>query len=194
MPPKRKLDVSSLSPSKKPRRQAQDIDLYYRIATFENASRVLKNPPVAQLQAAMVAARADEQSVGSSVVYWMRMEDMRSEIRAIENPTLNSFALVEDNRALSAASSFAKKNSIPLLVLFIFSPQDYKAHDRGPRRIDFTLRNLSVVWSKLSDMDIPLVTLSHSPRKTLPEKVIELMETWGSKGLYANAGKSYISD
>jgi deoxyribodipyrimidine photo-lyase len=31
------------------------------------------------------------------------------------------------------------------VVLFILSPEDYHAHDRSPRRIDFTLRNLRII-------------------------------------------------
>lgn len=53
--------------------------------------------------------------------------------------------VVHDNRALSRASEQAVKDKVPLLVLFVLSPQDYIAHDRSPRRIDFTLRNLRVI-------------------------------------------------
>jgi hypothetical protein len=49
---------------------------------------------------------------------------------------------VFDNRALSYASDQAQEDGVPLLVLFVISPQDYAAHDRGSRRIDFMLRNL----------------------------------------------------
>lgn len=49
---------------------------------------------------------------------------------------------VRDNRALAHASAQAQKDGVPLLVLFVLSPQDYAAHDRGARRIDFTLRIL----------------------------------------------------
>lgn len=42
------------------------------------------------------------------------------------------------------ASEKATKESIPLVVLFVISPQDYAAHDRSARRIDFTLRNLEI--------------------------------------------------
>ena len=50
-----------------------------------------------------------------------------------------------DNRALSLASACAKAEGIPLLTLFVLSPQDYIAHDRSARRIDFTLRNLAEI-------------------------------------------------
>ena len=54
-------------------------------------------------------------------------------------------SLVSDNRALAQASARAQEDHVPLLVFFVLSPQDYAAHDRSPRRIDFTLRNLSVL-------------------------------------------------
>lgn len=192
MPPKRQASQVFGSSSKKPKLNAKLPNMYYRIATFENASRVSDDPPVARLQAAVRAAASDEEPVGSSVVYWMRMEDLRSKTQILlffQSKTDNLHP-VDDNRALSAASTLAKRHNVPLLTMFIFSPQDYVAHDRGARRIDFTIRNLADLWSKLDNLNIPLVTLSHASRKTLPEKVIELLEQWGSKNLFANAGET----
>jgi len=79
---------------------------------------------------------------GESVVYWMRMEDMRRKRSQtlIWNHVLIS--KVEDNTALSKASKLAKDLSIPLVTLFVLSPGDYKWHDRSSKRIDFMLRNL----------------------------------------------------
>lgn len=54
-------------------------------------------------------------------------------------------SVVTDNRALAAASKQASQDKIPLIVLFLLSPQDYVAHDRSKRRIDFVLRNLSEI-------------------------------------------------
>ena len=98
---------------------------------------------------------------------------------------------VSDNRALSLASEHAKRENLPLLVIFVFSPQDYIAHDRGARRIDFTLRNLDVLKDKLDSLNIPLYAMSHSPRKTLPQKVIEIAQNLGTKSLFANLGKKF---
>ena len=53
--------------------------------------------------------------------------------------------VVDDNRALSQASKRAREADVPLIVLFVISPQDYVAHDRGPRKIDFVLRNLKSI-------------------------------------------------
>lgn len=56
-----------------------------------------------------------------------------------------TWAIVVDNRALSQASKRAREADVPLIVLFVISPQDYVAHDRGPRKIDFVLRNLESI-------------------------------------------------
>lgn len=54
-------------------------DMYNKIATFENASRVREDPPVAKLQQAIRDARKEQVAdPGKCVVYWMRMQDMRS--------------------------------------------------------------------------------------------------------------------
>jgi deoxyribodipyrimidine photo-lyase len=52
---------------------------------------------------------------------------------------------VADNRALHKASELAQKVDIPIAILFVLSPEDYLAHDRSSRRIDFVLRNLKLL-------------------------------------------------
>lgn len=52
---------------------------------------------------------------------------------------------VKDNRGLSQASNQAQEEGVPLLVLFVISPQDFIAHDTGTRKIDFMLRNLHIL-------------------------------------------------
>ncbi|KAH9844228.1 DNA photolyase [Rhodofomes roseus] len=107
---------------------------------------------------------------GEAVVYWMRMEDLR----------------ITDNRALALASKHAQQDGVPLLTLFVLSPQDYVAHDRSARRIDFTLRNLQSIRSSLADKHIPLYTTSHTPRTTLPDYVLSLLKQWKATTLFAN--------
>ncbi|KZT74314.1 DNA photolyase [Daedalea quercina L-15889] len=107
---------------------------------------------------------------GAAVVYWMRMEDLRA----------------SDNRALALASAQARHDGVPLLALFVLSPQDYVAHDRGARRVDFTLRNLQSVRASLAAKHIPLYTTTHAPRTTLPARVLALLKQWGAARLYAN--------
>lgn len=142
------------------------------VATAHAAAEVDANPPLEQLLKArtqhykQVAASDD----GHVVVYWMRMEDMR----------------ITDNRALGAASKRARKLGVPLIVLFVFSPGDYKAHDRSPRRIDFVLRNLVYLKQVLGDLHIPLFTVSHPKRKLVANKVVELLQQWKAKDLFLN--------
>lgn len=78
------------------------------------------------------------------------------------------------------------KNNVPLIALFVISPQDYVAHDRSARRIDFTLRNLHIVKSALAELHIPLHTVTHTPRRTLPNFVVSLLNTLKAKHLFAN--------
>lgn len=188
-------------------RQGGQTGRYNKIATTENAASVDKNPPLQILLDAVADFKNDEEK-GDSVVYWMRMEDMRSTL-AMEVllkftlELIHYMCIVVDNRALSFASEQAKHKQIPLLVLFVISPQDYEAHDRSSRRIDFMLRNLKILkvcklcdsvctpthpsmQSKLEELHIPLYIITHKPRRTLPDKIISLMEDWGSKCLFAN--------
>lgn len=93
---------------------------------------------------------------------------------------------------------------VPLIVLFVISPQDYVAHDRGPRKVDFVLRNLKSLKVRsrrsphqcalthipykrsLKELNIPLYVTTHTPRRTLPAGVINLLKRWNTKELYAN--------
>jgi deoxyribodipyrimidine photo-lyase len=104
------------------------------------------------------------------VVWWMRMRDLR----------------LSDNRALAVASQLAEDQSKHLVVLHVLSPGDYRSHDRSPRRIDFVLRNLIDLRRRLGALNIPLYTTSIEPRQTIPEKIIQLISTWGACYLTAN--------
>lgn len=120
-----------------------------KIATAENAARADKNPPFKLLMEAMQSPM-QAMAKGDAVVYWMRMQDMRGKGMLIplldsSNSPGSGIPLVQDNRALSQASMEAVQSGLPLIALFIISPQDYVAHDRSARRIDFTLRNLRCI-------------------------------------------------
>ena len=85
---------------------------------------------------------------GESVVYWMRLEDLRCQLLPpLCNIRADSMGTVEDNTAFARAGEKAKELKIPLIVLFVLSPGDYKWHDRSGMKIDFTLRNLK--WLKV---------------------------------------------
>ena len=117
-----------------------------KIATPENAAKADASPPLLQLLDALKEAPKKARK-GECVVYWMRMEDLRStwQCRYVPHPTFSKYIPVRDNRALSQASEQARRDGVPLIALHVFSPQDYLAHDRSARRIDFTLRNLKII-------------------------------------------------
>ena len=80
---------------------------------------------------------------GECVVYWMRMEDMRGTPfpLALLSRSL-TLGKVIDNHALSLANNHARAEGLPLVVLFVVTRGDWRAHDRSARRVDFCLRNL----------------------------------------------------
>ncbi|TDL29483.1 hypothetical protein BD410DRAFT_848600 [Rickenella mellea] len=144
---------------------------YIKISSFENAAAVDKVPPLKKLQDLMSRSWDNSTSgPGLAVVYWMRMADLR----------------IEDNRALARASSMAQKENIPLIAMYAISPQDYEAHDRSARRIDFMLRNLVVLKEKFNALHIPFYVFNHRPRKTLPQAVVALLESWRVTNIFAN--------
>ncbi|KAJ9095331.1 hypothetical protein QFC21_005697 [Naganishia friedmannii] len=108
---------------------------------------------------------------GEAVVYWMRMEDIR----------------VVDNHALSLANNYARANNVPLVVLWIATPGDWRAHDRGVRSIDFRLRNLRGLKKILKDKNIPLVVDTYTGNRfQLPQHVLKLLATLNSTHVFAN--------
>ncbi|KAF9268092.1 hypothetical protein L218DRAFT_984313 [Marasmius fiardii PR-910] len=168
---KRATSTTPESPSKKPRVDHKSgLSFTHRkVATARAAAAVDANPPLFQLLQA-VEDDLKQQEKGEAVVYWMRMCDLR----------------ISDNKALSMASEQAKADQIPLVVIFAISPQDYVAHDRGARKIDFTLRNLSSVKDALLKLNIPLHTFTQEVRSELPQGVVSFLSDISSTSLYAN--------
>ncbi|PFH52826.1 hypothetical protein AMATHDRAFT_73951 [Amanita thiersii Skay4041] len=140
-----------------------------KVATKEAADAVDADPPLSKL-IDILKEGINHPMKGNAVVYWMRMSDLR----------------LHDNHALSLASKTAMQQNIPLIVLFLISPEDYIAHDRAARRIDFTLRNLEALRTSLSETHIPLCTITHTPRKTLPSRVISFLSGLGCYNLFGN--------
>ncbi|KAH6915337.1 DNA photolyase, FAD-binding/Cryptochrome [Coprinopsis sp. MPI-PUGE-AT-0042] len=140
-----------------------------KVASTENATAADANPPLLQVSEALKDVLKSPQK-GECIVFWMRMADLR----------------IKDNRGLSQASKQAQQEGLPLVVLFVVSPQDYIAHDRGARKIDFTLRNLASVQADLDKLNIPLHTVTVSKRKTVPSEVLSLLASLGCNRLYAN--------
>ncbi|KDQ20749.1 hypothetical protein BOTBODRAFT_100395 [Botryobasidium botryosum FD-172 SS1] len=171
--------LSDASPTKKPRRGSSEsldaVAYVYEspdiVATSQAAARVDEDPPLNQLVAALEENKTLKVGPGKAVVYWMRMEDMRT----------------SDNKALALASGTAQTQGLPLIVLFALTSQEYKIHGRSVRRIDFVLRNLAMLKSEFAALHIPLYIHTHSGRRRdLPEKLLKLLESWNVTQLFAN--------
>lgn len=127
--------------------------------------------PVEELQAAQrdTAAARKKVKIGSAVVHWFKM-DLRT----------------RDNTALSMASDLAKGAGVPLIALYVISPQDWEAHFTAPIRVDFTLRTLEVLRADLEKLDIPLHIEMVEKRKDVPARIANLLEEWRADYLFAN--------
>ncbi|KAJ6598937.1 FAD binding domain of DNA photolyase-domain-containing protein [Mycena vulgaris] len=159
----------AVAPSSKRIRTAAATFNPKKIASPDAAAAADADPPLLSLLKAMKDGTRTLKN-GESIVYWMRMGDLR----------------ISDNRALSLASAHAKKVKIPLVVLFVLSPQDYIAHDRSPRRIDFTLRNLALLKESLAKLHIPLHTITQPNRRAVPRDVLSFLENLSACAVYAN--------
>jgi deoxyribodipyrimidine photo-lyase len=91
-----------------------------------------------------------------------------------------------DNRGLELAATKAKKASIPLICLYIVSPEDYEAHCTSPARVDFDLRTLEVMKKDLAELDIPLVAETVSKQKDVQSYIIDMCEKHDIKHVYCN--------
>lgn len=127
--------------------------------------------PIQELTTALeetFKARKDVK-IKDAVVHWFKM-DLRT----------------SDNRSLSLASERAKEAGVPLIAMYIISPQDFEAHLTAPIRVDFMLRTLHVLREDLAKLDIPLHVETVEKRKKIPGRIAELMEQWGASHLFAN--------
>ena len=92
----------------------------------------------------------------------------------------------KDNHALHLASEKAKSKGVPLISMYIISPQDFEAHLTAPVRVDFLLRTLEVLKADLAKLDIPLYVETVDKRKKIPARILELLEEWGASHLFTN--------
>lgn len=91
-----------------------------------------------------------------------------------------------DNKALHLASEKAKAHRVPLICVYLVSPQDFEAHLTAPVRVDFILRNLQVLKDDLAALDIPLYIETIGKRRELPSRLMELCDIWGARHIFCN--------
>lgn len=127
--------------------------------------------PIETLQKACqdTADKRRSAKVGKAVVHWFK-RDLR----------------LHDNRALHAASQLAKEHQIPLIGLYILSPEDLTAHSTSAPRVDFELRTLHQLQQDLAEGDIPLYMETQEKRSAIPRRVAELCRQWEANHIFAN--------
>ena len=91
-----------------------------------------------------------------------------------------------DNTALHMASEKAQAHGVPLVAVYLVSPQDYEAHLTSAVRVDFILRTLKILQEDLAQFDIPLYVETVDKRKQIPARLIELCQSWGANHVFAN--------
>ncbi|KAI0457444.1 CDP photolyase [Xylaria acuta] len=127
--------------------------------------------PVEQLTAALreTSQARKRVKVKDAVVHWFKM-DLR----------------ITDNRALWEGSEKAREAGVPLICIYMVSPQDFEAHLTAPVRVDFMMRTLHILKKDLAALDIPLYVETVEKRKEIPNRIIDFMEEWGASHLFAN--------
>ncbi|PQE31483.1 deoxyribodipyrimidine photo-lyase protein [Rutstroemia sp. NJR-2017a WRK4] len=127
--------------------------------------------PIELLASALEETKEEREriEVKDAVVHWFKC-DLR----------------MQDNKSLHLASEKAKEKGVPLIAIYIISPQDFEAHLTAPIRVDFILRTLKILKEDLGKLDIPLYVETIEKRKKIPGRILELLEEWGASHLFAN--------
>jgi deoxyribodipyrimidine photo-lyase len=127
--------------------------------------------PIKTLEKAIAETRQprEKAKVKDAVVHWFKC-DLRT----------------RDNKALHMASKMAKSKGVPLIGIYLVSPQDFQAHLTSAVRVDFILRTLDVLKADLAELDIPLHVEVVEKRKRIPDRIIELSEKWGANHVFCN--------
>ncbi len=127
--------------------------------------------PIETLEKAIIDTKEDRErvKVKNAVVHWFKC-DLRT----------------TDNKALHLASEKAKSEGVPLIAMYLVSPQDFQAHLTSPVRVDFILRSLEVLKADLSELDIPLYIETVEKRRHIPRRIMELCEQWGVSHIFCN--------
>ncbi|KAI9830521.1 MAG: hypothetical protein M1819_005479 [Sarea resinae] len=127
--------------------------------------------PIDELNAAIEETKSQREGiqVKDAVVHWFK-RDLRT----------------KDNHALHLASAKAKSKGVPLVCLYVVSPQDFEAHFTSACRVDFELRTLAILKEDLAELDIPLWVETVMKRKNIIARIIELCQKWGASHAYCN--------
>ncbi|KAL1887804.1 DNA photolyase phr1 [Sporothrix stenoceras] len=163
-------------------------------AAGEQNGVILRQYYPAEMSTARAQAYADGELTTPMQALDAAIEETASQMARIGAPTgkspvvhyFKSDLRVHDNRALHQATELARENSVPLIGLYVVSPQDWEAHNTAPVRVDLVLRTLEVLKKDLAKLNIPLWIETVDNRRQVPRRIFDKMDEWGSKHLFAN--------
>ena len=86
-----------------------------------------------------------------------------------------------DNTALSASAERG-----PTVAVYLISPEQWLAHDDAPCKVDFWLRNLSILSDSLQRLNIPLLIRTADTWDQAPAVLLELCQQLGIDAVHVN--------
>src|SRR6188768_1494555 len=94
---------------------------------------------------------------------------------------LRSDLRLHDNTALSAAAARG-----PSVAVYLLSPEQWRAHDDAPCKVDFWLRNLTELSQALNELNIPLL-IRNAPRwEDAPKVLLDLCQQLKIDAVHVN--------
>ena len=185
---KRRLGESPSTPAKRTKSNEPSFNHERKEEQHGIVDRRFYPPEMANERCAMYNANEIQRPIEALLEAQQETETQREAI-PVQNAVVHWFKKdlrLSDNKALSFASDKAREKGVPLICLYIVSPQDFEAHMTSPARVDFILRSLEVVKEDLAELDIPLYIETVDQRKKVPSRILELCSEWKASHLYTN--------
>lgn len=116
------------------------------------------------------------------------LEEKRDKIKtrkAVAHWFVRDFRL-KDNFGLSEAYAKASKEDLPLVCFWINCPEQREAHGDSPFKHYYRMLSLQKLQEKLTDLNIPLVTIEAPKRKDLVPLILDFLKKYDISHLYCN--------
>jgi len=94
---------------------------------------------------------------------------------------LRSDLRLHDNTALAAAAAKG-----PVVAVYLLSPEQWRAHDDAPCKIDFWLRNLASLSASLDNLNIPLLIRTAAHWDQAPQVLLTLCRELKISAVHVN--------
>ncbi|WP_053147705.1 deoxyribodipyrimidine photo-lyase [Pseudomonas sp. P97.38] len=94
---------------------------------------------------------------------------------------LRSDLRLHDNTALAAAAAKG-----PVVAVYLLSPEQWRAHDDAPCKIDFWLRNLASLGAGLDNLNIPLLIRTAAHWDQAPQVLLTLCRELKISAVHVN--------